>query len=602
MAAEKAELSAKVMLVEPLSTMRYVLQKYCKNSHYETVSYDNYGRAFEALENKSQEFEYRCVILGWPNEPAVGADEFFDLLETPERKDLPVIVITQDLRADARAWVARRSHTLVLDWTDYRKIDGLVTGLLAQGVVTDTESFPAKFSNDDISILLVDDSFSIRNALGELLKLQGYTVDAVDTVEKAMELARAGSYDIALIDYYLQDSSGDKLCRLLIDDPQTSAIACAILTGTYSEKIVKQCLRAGAVDCMFKNESSELLLARIDAISRTVRNKRKLKEEALRLDAILGSTMEGVYGVDRGGNITFINSRAKRLLGYADDEDFTGKSAHELFHHSDENGVPVAAKNSLVQRAREQGVAVRDTQGIFIDSRGSAVAVTYTVRPLVLKGKDSGAIVEFSKREPAVERKAVAATAVGDEIAPGLLLLRHFESSLENEIERVKRTQVTRNLLLIGIEFSGYGGKAVNISSSAALVRTVSRLLVLKFPGIEMMSYFGDGQFGLILPQTTDRAAYQGARKVIQAIVSLTSNSKKSRIDCSGGLIGIGRGDGLNPNELISRTKIGCKIAKRMGRNYVFICDLKQVIRGFGKPEEKPMATTTNLPQSKTAR
>ncbi len=598
MTAEKTTIRTKIMLVEPSATMRYVLQNYCEKSDYETESFSSFERAQEALKNQYRVFdlEYRCVILGWPSTPAAGADEFFELLEAADYHDLPVIVLAQDLRADARAWVAGRSHTVVVRWKEYRSIIDLVSRLLDQDISTDDEAFPVKFSNSDINILVIDDSPSIRYALSDLLNLQGYNVDVVGTVEQSLESARAGSYDIAVIDYYLKESTGDDLCRQLMSEPQTSDITCAILTGTYSDHIIKRSLRAGAVECMFKNESSELLLARIDAISRMVRNKKQLKEDHLRLDAILGSVKDGVYGVDHDGRVTFVNSRAKSLLGYGGNEDFVGNSAHELFHHSDDKGLPVSAKNCAIQRAYEHGVAVQNMDGIFFDYKGRCVNVTYTIRPLIIQNKESGSIVEFSKREQNAVLDPSTWRFLAYDNVSGLMSRRHFESCLENEINRVKRTRAKNSLLVISVDFAGYGGPAVNISTSASLVRAVSRLLARRFRNTDLMGYFGEGQFGLILSHTSVDDAYLVTRKLTQAVINLSKKLKNTRIDCSGGLISIGRTNAFGPTELISKAQLGCQIASRKGRNYAFVCDINQVIPCFTMLDGKRMVTTVKIP------
>ena len=602
MAVENLTIKSKIMLVEPSATMRYVLQNYCEKSDYDTESFSGFDKAISALKNQYLVFnpEYRCIIIGWPNVPAVGASEFFELLEAADYHDLPVIVLAQDLRSDARAWVAGRSHTVLVRWKEYRTIIDLVGRLLDQDIGSEDEAFPAKFSNNDINILVIDDSPSIRYALSDLLNLHGYNVDVVGTVEKGLESARAGSYDIAVIDYYLQESTGDELCRQLMSEPQTSDITCAILTGTYSDHIIKRSLRAGAVECMFKNESSELLLARIDAISRMVRSKKQLKEDHLRLDAILGSVKDGVYGVDDDGRITFVNSRAKSLLGYGSDEDFVGRSAHELFHHSDANGLPVAAKNCQIQRAYEHGVAVQNMDGIFFDYKGRCVNVVYTIRPLIIQGEEAGSIVEFARRETSTVLDPSTWRYLAYDSTSGLMNRRHFESCLENEINRVKRTQARYSLLVINVDFAAYGGRAVSISMSSSLVRAVSRLLVQRFRNTDLMGYLGEGQFGLILSHTSVDDAYLVTRKLTQAIINLSKKIKNARIDCSGGLISIGRTNAYSPSELISKAQLGCQIAKRKGRNYTFVCDINQVIPCFTKLEGNArMLSTVKIPPGK---
>jgi len=172
--------------------------------------------------------------------------------------------MSPDMRAETRAWVAGREHTAVLAWKDYQSVDELLQKLLQQPE-DDRDTFTNKFDNTDINVLIVDDSVSIRFALRDLFELQGYRVSVASGHDEAMATARQSSFDIAVLDFYLQDGTGDTLCKNLIADPATGHLTCAMLTGTYADHIIKRSLRAGAVECMFKNESSELLLARVDA-------------------------------------------------------------------------------------------------------------------------------------------------------------------------------------------------------------------------------------------------------------------------------------------------------------------------------------------------
>ena len=52
---------------------------------------------------------------------------------------------------------------------------------------------------------------------------------------------------------------------------------------------------------------------------------------------ILESSADGLYGVDTSGNISFINPAACAMLGYGR-EQVIGRNAHDLFHHSRQDG------------------------------------------------------------------------------------------------------------------------------------------------------------------------------------------------------------------------------------------------------------------------
>ncbi len=327
-------MNSRIMLVEPSATMRYVLKNYTDASGYETDGFTSFSKALNALRRQFEVFdsEYSCVIVGWPGVRDDDSDDFFQLLESTDFHDLPVIVLSQDLRADARAWVAGRNHTVLVRWKEYRRVKELLAKQLDQDFDLDSgdDAFQSKFSNQDISILVVDDSPSIRYALRDLLKLQGYEVEVVGSFAQGIESAKNKKFDIAVLDYYLQDATGDELCREIIADNDTGDVTCTILTGTYSDHIIKRSLRAGAVECMFKNESSELLLARIDAISRMVRQRKELQISSLRMDVVIDSLNGAVISYDDEGIIRFGNSRAMQLLGYAADDEFIGHHVNEV--------------------------------------------------------------------------------------------------------------------------------------------------------------------------------------------------------------------------------------------------------------------------------
>ena len=301
----------RLLLVEPSSTMRYVLEKYLIALGYDVTALDDYRQARTLLRRQFDNFdpahEFLSVLFGWQATRDSDAGKFLVLLDSPDFHDLPVVVLSQEMRADSRAWVAGREHTTQLRWKDYRDIKERLITLLDDSFADEDLSTTVKFSNDDINILVVDDSASIRFALRDLLALHGYRVTITATHEEAMQAAINQRFDVAVLDFYLEESTGDDLCQALIEHEATGEITCAILTGTYSDHIIKRSLRSGAVECMFKNESSELLLARIDAISRIVRSRKILFENQARLDQVIDKVGTAVLVSDTDQRLSLIH-------------------------------------------------------------------------------------------------------------------------------------------------------------------------------------------------------------------------------------------------------------------------------------------------------
>ena len=102
-------------------------------------------------------------------------------------------------------------------------------------------------------------------------------------MQEGFAKGQSGAYDLAIVDYYLPDGSGDELTRRLAHTPGSRNMPIAIITGSYKDAVIKKCLEAGAMECMFKNEVLELTLARIKALARTIQAQKSVEAERVRL-------------------------------------------------------------------------------------------------------------------------------------------------------------------------------------------------------------------------------------------------------------------------------------------------------------------------------
>jgi len=117
-------------------------------------------------------------------------------------------------------------------------------------------------------ILLVDDDDDLREALGEQLVLtEDFDVFEAATGCDAMAKAKAGLYDLVILDVGLPDSDGRELCKLM----RKQGVKCPvlILTGHDTDSDTILGLDAGANDYITKPFKFPVLLARIRAQLRT---------------------------------------------------------------------------------------------------------------------------------------------------------------------------------------------------------------------------------------------------------------------------------------------------------------------------------------------
>jgi PAS domain S-box-containing protein len=127
--------------------------------------------------------------------------------------------------------------------------------------------------------------------------------------------------------------------------------------------------------------------------------KRRQAEEALGRLAlqnrlILDSAGEGIFGLDMGGRITFINPAATEMLGWSAEE-LVGRMGHDVLHHSHPDGSPYFLDECPIYQAFRDGVTRRVDDEVFWRRDGSSFPVEYTSTPLREDAGLIGAVVTF---------------------------------------------------------------------------------------------------------------------------------------------------------------------------------------------------------------
>lgn len=125
---------------------------------------------------------------------------------------------------------------------------------------------------------------------------------------------------------------------------------------------------------------------------------------ARRSQLVLEAATEGVFGLDREGCVTFVNTAAARMLGWKSDE-VIGRSMHDLSHHTRPDGSPYPVNECPVSRSISEGTTSRVVDEVFWRRDGTSFPVRYTATPLLEHGDIVGAVVTFEDRS---ERARVA--------------------------------------------------------------------------------------------------------------------------------------------------------------------------------------------------
>ncbi len=125
---------------------------------------------------------------------------------------------------------------------------------------------------------------------------------------------------------------------------------------------------------------------------------------------ILDAAGEGIYGLDRDGNVTFGNAAASDILGWRT-ENILGQSAHDVHHHSHRDGSSYRPEDCPIYAALKDGEVHTVDDEVFWHANGTAIPVEYTSTPILKDGQPNGAVVIFrdvSRRKELERQRAEA--------------------------------------------------------------------------------------------------------------------------------------------------------------------------------------------------
>ncbi len=173
-----------------------------------------------------------------------------------------------------------------------------------------------------------------------------------------------------------------------------------------------------------------------------------------RLQLLLESTGEGIFGIDTAGRCTFINRAGAQMLGWRT-EQVLGRNMHELIHHTHGDGSHYPEADCPIFNAFRQGLPCRIDREVLWRADGSRFSAEYSSYPILDAGAVQGAVVTFvditERREAEdqlhqaraeLEQRVAARTA---ELSTALGQLRELSAYLET-VREDERTRIARDI------------------------------------------------------------------------------------------------------------------------------------------------------------
>ncbi|HUK56955.1 MAG TPA: PAS domain S-box protein, partial [Nitrospiria bacterium] len=184
---------------------------------------------------------------------------------------------------------------------------------------------------------------------------------------------------------------------------------------------------------------TSISLDRIDAERRS--NEEKLRESSERIQLLLDSTAEAIYGINLQGFCTFCNASSLRLLGYSTAAELIGKNMHNLVHHSKPDGSPYPLEECKLYKAFRAGEESQHGDEVLWHAGGSSFPIEYWSYPVRQNGVTIGSVVAFiditerKRTENEMRGTNSKLTALVDELEA-----RKREMSLLNEMGNLLQT------------------------------------------------------------------------------------------------------------------------------------------------------------------
>ncbi len=568
-----------ILVVERSATLGHLLKRTLgAASITPSGELSSYLEALDHLQRSAELGQnYRLVLIG---APARMTREFAALLEffRGAGNRVPVLMMAHERSPDLTQFVEQRQPSNLIMWADFSRIPGAIRAMAPQQPATapaanepkaeaappapvETTSAPSA----GISILFVDDSQSVRLAYRQLLERNGFNVATASTLREAVDMSSKGGFDLVIVDYFLPDGNGDELCRRLSGKPGAPSLA--IITGTYREDVIKRCLDAGAMECMFKNEAKELFLARVRTLSRQITTQKSVEAERQRLDGILGSVGDGVYGVDGSGVITFVNPTGLRLLGLKDESEAVGKRAHDVIHYASDDGGRIDASESALNRAYAQGESLSAHETVFWKKSGEGIPVECTVLPLAIQQRREGSVVVFRDISERKSTERLRWELTHDRLT-GLANARHFNHTLTQELNKRRDNGGYAAVLYIDIDRYNYIIDTAGTSGAEQLLVDVASGISKRLREGDMLARIEGDRLALLLTGVQLENLFpvaDGFRELMHQCRYVAHNQQRH---CTASIgVAVVSKDTPSSEYALEHARLACKTAKQRGRD-----------------------------------
>ncbi len=399
-----------------------------------------------------------------------------------------------------------------------------------------------------MNILLVEDDEHDRAAFHRAFRGVSYNCTITDCVRApealALIAADPAAFDVVVVDHHLPCQYGLDLCKELL--AAAVPLPLVILTGSGSELVAVEALKAGVDDYIIKDPDSAYLqmlppvLAEVAAAFRErlahMEAEKSLSENRERLSSILEGLTVPTFVIDADHITTHWNLACEIITGIPAREVIGTRQQWRAFYPSER---PVMAdlivdgvlEEQLTQhysgkyRRSQLKADAFEAEDFFPHLGGEGKWLFFTAAPLKgANGEIGGAIetlqdvterrnAEIALQESELRHRELSIT----DGLTGLYNSRHFYTRAHEEVERCNRYATPLSLVLLDVDnFKKFNDTYGHLEGDRVLAG-LAEVIRAEIRGSDSAYRYGGEEFIVIFPETVPEEAHVVAERLRQS-------------------------------------------------------------------------------------
>ena len=429
-----------ILIVEDSKSINRMLTKSFSNKGFNCDSVFSLSEAREVLKTKS--IDYVILDLHLPDG---SGSEIIDELENSKEK---IFVLTVESKKEMQDNAYKKGviDFIIKDADFFLKMEQI------QHSIENLEKNRIK------TVLIVDDSIIIQEQLKSILGNRNYRTEVADDSQSAMKIIQEKSIDLMFLDVELKNSNGITFLKENKNYITVKRnIPVMIISGSVNSSVIREGLKAGAVDIISKPYVIEEIILKADLWV----DYRRKEDEVKCSTAILAEYKDAVdesaivSKANAKGIITYVNEQFCTLSGYKENE-LLGKN-HNMVRHPDmDSDIFKEIWETIKINKKSWTGKVKNMK-----KDGSYYWVDALIKPIIDK---DGEILEFiglRKDITEIENyKEILKDKLNDtskSLDENINYTTQYEEAI-NQFTAILKTDVNNNITYINDEFSKLSG------------------------------------------------------------------------------------------------------------------------------------------------